>query len=137
MHKTISMSLQGMGRHMETQGCMVQGAWWLAGEQGPSAGVGQGAAMSQALAQAAAGAQGTDLLQLAAAQRFATDVQRAAFCCIMGSSDAAQATERLLRLPLKAGALSCVTRALHTASHAWRANCCVWYSVSCILAGMI
>ena len=44
---------------------------------------------------------GNELLQLAAKQRMNTDVRRAIFCIIMGSEDYADASERLLKLPLK------------------------------------
>lgn len=44
---------------------------------------------------------GEELLQLAAKQRMNTDVRRAVFCVIMGSEDFVDASERLLRLPLK------------------------------------
>ena len=44
---------------------------------------------------------GADLLRLAAEQRIGTDARRAAFCVIMGAQDCVDATERLLRLPLK------------------------------------
>lgn len=58
------------------------------------------------MAAAAAGEQGpggAELLKLAAAQRMSTDARRAAFCVIMGSEDYVDASERLLRLPLKVG----------------------------------
>lgn len=42
------------------------------------------------------------LLQLAAAARMNTDTRRAVFCAVMGSEDATDAFERLLRLSLKA-----------------------------------
>ena len=60
---------------------------------------------SLAVAAAAAGEQGpggAELLKLAAAQRMSTDARRAAFCVVMGSEDYVDASDRLLRLPLKA-----------------------------------
>ena len=57
-----------------------------------------------AVAAAAAGEHGpggAELLKLAAAQRMSTDARRAAFCIIMGSEDFVDASDRLLRLPLK------------------------------------
>ncbi|KAK9813973.1 hypothetical protein WJX73_007570 [Symbiochloris irregularis] len=75
-----------------------KGLWWLPGASRDDS----SAAMTQLLAESAgAGEDGTRLLKLAAQQRLSTDVQRAAFCCLMGASDPAQAAERLLRLPLK------------------------------------
>ena len=44
---------------------------------------------------------GAELLKLAAAQRMNTDARRAAFCIVMGSEDYIDASDRLLRLPLK------------------------------------
>ena len=44
---------------------------------------------------------GAELLRLAAAQRMSTESRRAVFCVVMGSQDAVDASERLLRLPLK------------------------------------
>lgn len=41
------------------------------------------------------------LLQLAAGMRMTTDARRAVFVAIMGSEDCAEASEKLLRLPLK------------------------------------
>ena len=63
--------------------------------------------MTQLLDESAPGEDGTQLLQLANQQRLSTDAQRAAFCCLMGASDPAQAAERLLRLPLKVGQSEC------------------------------
>lgn len=48
-----------------------------------------------------AGDWSAELLQLAAHQRMNTDVRRAVFCIIMGSEDYMDASEKLLRLPLK------------------------------------
>ena len=56
---------------------------------------------------AAIGAEGgpgeAELLRLAAGQRMSTDTRRAVFCVVMGSDDYVDASERLLRLPLKVG----------------------------------
>ena len=80
----------------------MQGLWWTPGAaDSRMAAAAAPGSTSQLVAEAAAGAEGARLLQLAAAQRLSTDAQRAAFCCIMGATDPAQATERLLRLPLK------------------------------------
>ncbi|KAK9823765.1 hypothetical protein WJX72_005349 [[Myrmecia] bisecta] len=46
-------------------------------------------------------ANGGELLKLAAAQRMSTDARRAVFCVVMGSEDYVDASEKLLRLPLK------------------------------------
>ena len=70
----------------------VQGLWWQ-----PTAGS-MRASQPSALADAAGGA---ELLELAAAQRMSTESRRAVFCVVMGSQDALDASERLLRLPLK------------------------------------
>lgn len=51
------------------------------------------------------GGWGAELLQLAAKQRMNTDVRRTVFCIIMGSEDYVDASERLLRLPLKVHSL--------------------------------
>ncbi len=78
---------------------MAQGLWWLplaseAGAVGPLPGT------SGALADAA-GDGGAELLRAAAAQRMNTETRRAVFCVVMGAQDCADASERLLRLPLK------------------------------------
>ena len=75
---------------------MLQGIWWLpqAGELEQVPGMGK-------LLQSQTERFGDDLLQQAARQRMNTDVRRAIFCIIMGSEDYADASERLLRLPLK------------------------------------
>lgn len=44
---------------------------------------------------------GGELLQMAAAQRMNTETRRAVFCVVMGSQDYIDASEKLLRLPLK------------------------------------
>ncbi len=44
---------------------------------------------------------GDELLRLAAASRMNTDARRAVFCAVMGAHDYADASERLLALPLK------------------------------------
>lgn len=76
-----------------------QGLWWLplaseAGAVGPLPGA------ASALAEAA-GDGGAELLRAAAAQRMNTETRRAVFCVVMGAQDCADASERLLRLPLK------------------------------------
>ncbi|CAL8471329.1 g10871 [Coccomyxa elongata] len=76
-----------------------KGLWWLplaaeAGAVGPLPGT------SGALADAA-GDGGAELLRAAAAQRMNTETRRAVFCVVMGAQDCADASERLLRLPLK------------------------------------
>ncbi|BDA46714.1 Suppressor of glycerol defect protein 1 [Coccomyxa sp. Obi] len=76
-----------------------KGLWWLplaaeAGAVGPLPGT------SGALAEAA-GDGGAELLRAAAAQRMNTETRRAVFCVVMGAQDCADASERLLRLPLK------------------------------------
>ena len=74
----------------------VQGMWWL-----PSAEAATGLAPLPKGAQATEKEWGAELLQLAAEQRMNTDVRRAVFCVIMGGEDYVDASERLLRLPLK------------------------------------
>ena len=74
----------------------VQGLWWQ-----PTAGsmrASQPGALAASLADAEGGA---ELLRLAAAQRMSTESRRAVFCVVMGSQDAVDASERLIRLPLK------------------------------------
>ena len=81
---------------------LLQGLWWLpsiadADRLQPLKG---GLAMAAAAA-GEGGPGGAELLKLAAAQRMSTDSRRAAFCIIMGSEDYVDASDRLLRLPLK------------------------------------
>ena len=71
--------------------------WWQASKADPLK-LG-GSAKSSALAEGEDWS--TELLQLAARQRMNTDVRRTVFCIIMGSEDYMDASERLLRLPLK------------------------------------
>lgn len=79
----------------------MQGLWWQ-----PTAGSMRAAQLPGALAAslAEAGGGGRELLALAGAQRMATEARRAVFCVVMGAQDAQDASERLLRLPLKVGA---------------------------------
>ena len=58
-----------------------------------------------AAVEAERGPGGAELLKLAAAQRMSTDARRAAFCVVMGSEDYIDASDRLLRLPLKVTSL--------------------------------
>lgn len=60
-----------------------------------------------------------ELLRLAAGQRMSTDTRRAVFCVVMGSDDYVDASERLLRLPLKVGG------GLPAAEHGARDRCCL------------
>lgn len=57
--------------------------------------------LAMAAVEAEGGPGGAELLKLAAAQRMSTDARRAAFCVVMGSEDYIDASDRLLRLPLK------------------------------------
>lgn len=57
--------------------------------------------LAMAAVEAERGPGGAELLKLAAAQRMSTDARRAAFCVVMGSEDYIDASDRLLRLPLK------------------------------------
>ena len=59
--------------------------------------------LAMAAVEAEGGPGGAELLKLAAAQRMSTDARRAAFCVVMGSEDYIDASDRLLRLPLKVG----------------------------------
>ena len=72
----------------------MQGMWWLLSHE-EAAGL---APLAKGVAEQEGGA---ELLQLAAKQRMNTDVRRAIFCIIMGGEDYVDASERLLRLPLK------------------------------------
>lgn len=81
---------------------LLQGLWWLpsiadADRLQPLKG---GLAVAAA-ADGEGGLGGAELLKLAAAQRMSTDARRAAFCIVMGSEDYVDASDRLLRLPLK------------------------------------
>ena len=76
-------------------GYPTQGLWWQPTASSMKA---QPSALAQSLADAEGGA---ELLKLAAAQRMNTETRRAVFCIVMGSQDAVDASERLLRLPLK------------------------------------
>ncbi len=73
----------------------MQGLWWQPTASSQKA---QPSALAQSLADAEGGG---GLLALAAAQRMNTETRRAVFCIVMGSQDAVDASERLLRLPLK------------------------------------
>ena len=78
-----------------------QGLWWLpsvadADKLQPLKG-----GLAMAAVEAERGPGGAELLKLAAAQRMSTDARRAAFCVVMGSEDYIDASDRLLRLPLK------------------------------------
>ncbi len=95
-----------------------RGAWWLPGPAGvdrapgdaDGADGGGGAdggdparAAARADAAAGAGRDGAELLRAAAALRMNTEARRAAFCALMGADDCADASERLLKLPLPGG----------------------------------
>lgn len=73
-----------------------QGMWWL-----PSAAELETLGPLQRIALPSEDEWSTELLRLAAKQRMNTDVRRAVFCIVMGSEDYVDASERLLRLPLK------------------------------------
>ena len=70
--------------------------WWLTntGE------LGKASPLPKSLA-AEEGDWSAELLQLATQQRMNTDVRRTVFCIVMGSEDYMDASEKLLRLPLK------------------------------------
>ena len=74
----------------------LQGMWWLAS----AAGMGKPSQLTQSLA-AGEDEWSAELLRLAAQQRMNTDVRRTVFCVVMGSEDYMDASEKLLRLPLK------------------------------------
>ena len=74
----------------------MQGLWWQAQAGELTDLLGMSKALRDQTQQ-----YGNELLQLAAKQRMNTDVRRAIFCIIMGSEDYADASERLLKLPLK------------------------------------
>ena len=74
----------------------LQGLWWQ-----PTAGSMKAQPGALAASAAAEGEGGAELLRLAAAQRMSTEARRAVFFVVMGAQDAADACERLLRLPLK------------------------------------
>lgn len=67
----------------------------------PSAGTAAGAAAVAAGIGSDAGLAAPELLKLASAMRMNTDSRRAVFCAVMGSEDAVDAFEKLLRLGLK------------------------------------
>lgn len=80
-----------------------QGLWWL-----PTAAeahdLNRLPGTTRTLAAATGGVDGDgggELLQMAAAQRMNTETRRAVFCVVMGSQDYIDASEKLLRLPLK------------------------------------
>ncbi len=75
----------------------MQGIWWQVG----AAELTKLTAGQEGTVSAEAGDWSAELLQLAAQQRMNTDVRRAVFCIIMGSEDYMDASEKLLRLPLK------------------------------------
>jgi len=79
----------------------MQGIWWLpsAAELAGMAPLAKGVGQEE-------GEWGAELLQVAANQRMNTDVRRTVFCIVMGSQDYVDASERLLRLPLKVHTLS-------------------------------
>lgn len=70
-----------------------KGLWWM-----PAVGDALPAVKAGNLSE---GIQDERLLQLASAARMNTDTRRTVFCIVMGSEDAADAFERLLRLSLK------------------------------------
>ena len=83
---------------------LVQGLWWMPSiADTDSLQPMRGGMAMAALEGAEGGPGGAELLKLAAAQRMSTDARRAAFCVVMGSTDYVDASDRLLRLPLKVG----------------------------------
>lgn len=71
--------------------------WWVAN----TAELKRPGQQSQAGRNVSTGDWSAELLQLAAQQRMNTDVRRTVFCVVMGSEDYMDASEKLLRLPLK------------------------------------
>lgn len=87
----------------------MQGFWWLptaADAEAAIAGQHGDPGLAAAAVAREGGIGGTELLKLAAKQRMNTETRRSIFCVIMGSDDCVDASERLLRLPLKVGKLS-------------------------------
>ncbi len=87
---------------------LVQGLWWMPSiADTDSLQPMKGGMAMAALEGGEGGPGGAELLKLAAAQRMSTDARRAAFCVVMGSADYIDASDRLLRLPLKVGSHCC------------------------------
>ena len=85
-----------------------RGAWWLPPAGGFEGGDGdtRGATTTTTPLDAAS----ADLLRLATAHRMTTEPRKAAFCVVMSATDAADAAERLLRLPLRGAAAREIVR---------------------------
>lgn len=86
---------------------MWQGLWWLPSVADADKLQPLKAGLAMAAVEAEGGPGGAELLKLAAAQRMSTDARRAAFCVVMGSEDYIDASDRLLRLPLKVDKFAC------------------------------
>ena len=84
-----------------------QGLWWLSSVADADSLQPLKGGIAMAAVEAGRGPGGVELLKLAAAQRMSTDARRAAFCVVMGSEDYIDASDRLLRLPLKVCLLRC------------------------------
>ncbi len=80
----------------------LQGLWWMPSIADADSLQPLKGGMAMAALEGERGPGGAELLKLAAAQRMSTDARRAAFCVVMGSEDYIDASDRLLRLPLKA-----------------------------------
>ncbi|KAL3133156.1 hypothetical protein ABBQ38_007050 [Trebouxia sp. C0009 RCD-2024] len=78
-----------------------KGLWWLPSVTDTDSLQPLKGGLAMAAVEAERGPGGAELLKLAAAQRMSTDARRAAFCVVMGSEDYIDASDRLLRLPLK------------------------------------
>lgn len=90
---------------MEKNFHAVQGMWWQTGTADPQISALRGSDGKDGVI----GDWSAELLQLATQQRMNTDVRRTVFCMIMGSEDYVEASERLLRLPLKVlSSLHCI-----------------------------
>ncbi len=87
---------------------LVQGLWWMPSiADTDSLQPMKGGMAMAAMEGGERGPGGAELLKLAAAQRMSTDARRAAFCVVMGSADYIDASDRLLRLPLKVSSHCC------------------------------
>ena len=80
---------------------LLQGLWWLPSVADADSLQPMKGGLAMAAMEGERGPGGAELLKLAAAQRMSTDARRAAFCVVMGSEDYIDASDRLLRLPLK------------------------------------
>ena len=90
-----------------------RGAWWLppaGGFEGGGGDAGDRGGSLPSTTLSPLDAASADLLRLAAAHRMTTEPRKVAFCVVMSAADAADAAERLLRLPLRGAAAREIVR---------------------------